>query len=487
MVIIKNKYKTALRYIIHNKMNVILIYLKKHKIIYTIIILFLLIELYISFSYKDVWWDSSVYIGMGKYIYSNGKLGLWEESRPLVLPIILGLGWLVGFNAVYFGKTISIIFAVLTIFVTYKIGLKLFSKNIGILAAFFVAFSYTFLFFSQNILTEIPATLFTLLAFYFFITDRFFLTGFFSGLALMTRFFQIFALIGLCIVFLTYFSKKPNFLRKFSYIVLGASIFIVPYLLLNYYLYNDVILPFKVQAHLTKTTGWTQYREFGFYFTGLLKENFLIILLAATPFFFKKNYKFYVLLSIPLIYLLVLSFAKHKEMRFIIVIMPFLYLIMAYCILQIYNKISYKKFTFGLFFIVIILWLLTVFSSFKEDIASYELQKNNYGFIYFQDYLIENRGNLWITNPLYALYSNNRINGLIYFYSSKNLIKFVNENKDKVDIVLFNNCDIPCPPADLDPLCAESRKILYNALSNLKKIYDKEINNCRYQIFGKNT
>ena len=49
--------------------------------------------------YKDVWWDSSVYIGMGKYIYSLGHSGLWEDYRmplfPLILILVLALALLV--------------------------------------------------------------------------------------------------------------------------------------------------------------------------------------------------------------------------------------------------------------------------------------------------------------------------------------------------------------------------------------------------------
>ena len=38
----------------------------------------------------DIWWDSAVYLGMGKHIYSLGEVGLWESSRPLIWPLILG-------------------------------------------------------------------------------------------------------------------------------------------------------------------------------------------------------------------------------------------------------------------------------------------------------------------------------------------------------------------------------------------------------------
>ena len=444
-----------------------------------IITLFIFANIAFLSFYDDVWWDSSVYIGMGKYIFSSGKSGLWEESRPLVLPFLLGIGWTLNFDVVYFGRFLSIIFAALVVYITYKIGCNLFSKKTGLLAAFFIAFSYTFLFFSPNMLTEISSTLFLLLAFYFFLKNRFFLTGIFSGIAVMTRLFQAFTLIGLVLAFF-YLYKKPSFVKKFFYFALGALIIILPYILLNYYLYHDILLPFKVQTHLTKTTGWMLYKEFGFYFTGLFKENFFIVFLFSLPLFFKRNHKFYALLLIPLVYIAIFSFVKHKEMRFMLNVIPFLYLLVSYCLANVYKKSQYKKFVLAVFSLMIFMWLTITVVSFK-NIVLYNHQRDDEGLLYFQNYLQNNEGRIWITNPLYALYSNEKIDGLLYFYSSNNLIDFINKNK--ADIVLFNSCDIACGPDD--SLCYESRKILNNMLSKLKIVYQKEINSCKYAIYEK--
>ena len=452
--------------------------------IISIIGLFLISNIVFLSYYDDVWWDSSVYIGMGKYIYSSGESGIWEESRPLVLPLILGAGWLIGLDIVYFGRIISLVFAILMIYVTYTIGTKLFSKKIALLAAFFTAFSYDFLFFSPNILTEIPSTLFVLLAFYYFLEKRFFLVGMFSGLALMTRLFQIFSLIGLGFVFIAYFCGKPGFARKLLSIILGASILILPYFLLNYYLYNDLLLPFQVQTHLTKTTGWMNYHELSFYITVLIKENFFLVFLLALPFYLKKNYRFFALMAIPLIYILIFSSVSHKEMRYMIVILPFLYLLTSYCIMNMYAKIRSRRLAFAGFSVMIIAWLMISLLS-LADAAAYTSQRNDEGLQYFRDYLKNNEGNIWITNPLYALYSDEDIEGLLYFYSSENLIEFAGKNMDKVDIILFNSCDIPCPPEEMDSLCGESRKVLNKIMYNLEQIYEKEINSCKYKIFRK--
>ena len=48
--------------------------------------------IYLLINYP-LWWDSYVYIGMGKYIFSGGKIGMWESFRPLIHPLILGVLW----------------------------------------------------------------------------------------------------------------------------------------------------------------------------------------------------------------------------------------------------------------------------------------------------------------------------------------------------------------------------------------------------------
>ena len=453
--------------------------LKPNIPIISILAIFIISNIIFLSSYQNVWWDSSVYIGMGKYIYSSGNSGLWESSRPLIMPLILGLGWALGLDTILFGRIVSILFSVAVIFMIYIIGLKVFSKKTALLASFFTAFSFNFLFFSPNILTEIPSTFFVLIALYFFLENRFFLMGLFSGLAIMARFFQAFTLIGLALVFFFYLYRKPNFWRKVIYVFLGALIIILPYILLNHLIYNDILLPFKVQTHLTKTTGWTNYQEYGFYFIGLFKDNFLISLLLTLPFFFMKSHKFTALLTISSIYLLIFTLVKHKEMRYMLQILPFLSLLLSHTILELYKKINYEKIAKIVFFAALFVWISITINS-LQNVNSYKDE----GALYFQEYLKNTQGNIWVTNPLYALHSDSKISGLLYFYSSNNLINFIDKNKDNVEIVLFNSCDIPCNPTGIDPSCDESRNLLNDVLSKFKKIYEKELYGCIYIIYN---
>ena len=449
-----------------------------HRGIIIIILLFIAANMLFLNFYSDVWWDSSVYIGMGKHIFSSGNSGLWEESRPLLFPFLLGIGWKMGFDAVIFGRIISLVFAGLALFMIYLIGSRLFSRKAGLIGAFFLGFSFTFFFFSSNILTEIPSVFFMLLAFYFFIDNRFFLMGLFSGIAVITRFFQVFIISGMILAFLFYFSRKNDFSRKLFYLALGFLIPVIPVILLNYHLYGDILTPIKVQMHLSRTTGLANYHEYRFYPAGLLKENFMLVFLIAIPFFFRKDYRFYALLLAPLIHLAVFSVVRQKEMRYALLAVPFLCLLLAYCLWQIYDRIKNKQIAVEIFSVMAILFLLTGFISLKGSLS---YQQNNEELRHFQDYIKDAKGRIWITNPIYALYSDSRIDGLLYYKSGPNLIKFLGENG--ADIVLFNDCDIECPPAELDKECLESRKELSKELSRMKIAYEKKSDSCTHQIF----
>ena len=49
------------------------------KKIYLILALALALQLIFLSQEHPIWWDSSVYLGMGHYMYSLGEQGIWEH------------------------------------------------------------------------------------------------------------------------------------------------------------------------------------------------------------------------------------------------------------------------------------------------------------------------------------------------------------------------------------------------------------------------
>ncbi|MBI2101957.1 glycosyltransferase family 39 protein [Candidatus Woesearchaeota archaeon] len=435
--------------------------------------------------YKDVWWDSSVYIGMGKYIYSSGHSGLWEDYRMPLFPLVLGFGWLLDTDIVLYSRTVSLIFACLALFMTYKLGKELFSEETGLLASFFLAFSYTFFFFSGNILTEIPSAFFVMVSFYLFFRQRYILSGLFAGISVMFRIFHSFVFIGILAAFVLREYNKKGFASKISSYLAGLLCLIVPYLSFNFFMYGDVLRPFKIQTFFVHTTAWNLYRGWMFYPIGLAKENFLLAALLIAPLLIHKNrkltgHRIFALSASVILYILFYSFARHKEMRFMIAALPILYILLSILLFEIYKKMEFKKIAALIFIAMALAWIFITFSKISSAI-SYQQQRNDEALLFFQSKINEKNGTIWITSPTYALHSDKKIDGLLYYYSPKSLMEFAAGND--FDIAFANDCDIMCAPKEDDPYCEISHIKLYEKLGNHKKIYSKRVNSCNYEIF----
>src|SRR3989338_11534568 len=93
--------------------------IKGVKIIFVItFLLFFIWKLMLAFNPHVVFWDESVYIGMGKYLYSDGTIGLWEDLRPIFLPLILGALWEFG-AAISTMEIVMLLFSAAFVICTY--------------------------------------------------------------------------------------------------------------------------------------------------------------------------------------------------------------------------------------------------------------------------------------------------------------------------------------------------------------------------------
>ena len=118
------------------------------------------------------------------------------------------------------GRTIVALFGTGVVYLTYLIGNKLFNKRVGILSAFFVAFSFLHVNMSINIKADIPAEFFLLFAYLFSLNIIFskeknskskylyyILTGLLIGLATATKYFS---LLGCLFFFLAHILSYPK-------------------------------------------------------------------------------------------------------------------------------------------------------------------------------------------------------------------------------------------------------------------------------------
>ena len=134
--------------------------LKLKKFYSFLFIVLILVLLVLEFNYlfvkSDMMWDSSVYLGMGKYIYSSGKSGLWEPSRPLPWPLIVGFFWKFNLDYIFWAKFVTVLLSIGCIVLTYIISKEIFDNRVGFYTALFLALSPTFFLFGNIPLSNIP-------------------------------------------------------------------------------------------------------------------------------------------------------------------------------------------------------------------------------------------------------------------------------------------------------------------------------------------
>lgn len=460
---------------------------EKKNAIFLILAAFFLSKLILIYYQKIVWWDSAVYIGMGKSIYSFGHSGLWEPSRPLILPIILGFSWKLNFPILFF-RILDLFFATGCVYLVYLIARKIFNDKIALISSVFLAFSPTYYFFSGQILSEIPSLFFALLSIYFFFNTKFLISGLFSGISFMTRFLQIFIFVVL--LALSTYKNRKIVCKDNIKIICGFLVIVAPFLILNQLLYKNIIYPFALQTFITENTGYIYHQPFAYYFIKLLMENLSLILLPFGLFFIFKSansknvndFGKIVITHIFLIFFILFNLIKHKEMRLLIISFPYMYLIASYFLVCI-EEVVKKYYKFNILLVVIPIFLISANSiliSEKNEID----YKNQYDF--FQNYLEDNQIEdiIWASNPIVSLYTENKINELIYYpvFNDEQFVKMVNKENINATI-LFDTCDIYCEPKF--PNCDTLKKelvVFFNKTFTFKK--ENRFDDCYQYIFN---
>tara|TARA_Y100000310_G_C20704181_1_gene833368 strand:+ start:15529 stop:16890 length:1362 start_codon:yes stop_codon:yes gene_type:complete len=442
-----------------------------------IIIIFLVLNLLSLGFYSNVWWDSAVYAGMGKYIYSLGDSGIWESSRPIVLPIMLGFLWKIGLNPIFFGRILEITAGSLVIFFTYLIGKRLFGDRTALLASLFIAISPTFFFFNGVLLTGVVSTLFSLIAVYYFLEKKYIVSGLFFGIAFMTRFLQLFVFISVILI-MAYLNKHK--IRNLYKMIIGFVLALLPYLILNQIVYNNALFPFLHQIFLSANSGWPNYHGLGFYFIGLFKENFLYLLsiIGILIIFKKKDPRKMPIVAIFLLFFIFFNLINQKEMRFLILLFPYMYLLISYSVMYLSDK--HKKYRTAVLSIVVLSLIFSGFNIFTLYKA--ELNKNN-PYNEFQDKFMDANGKIWISNPITSVLSDNKVDKIIYY-------PVFNEEKKnelmsdigQVDFVFMDSCDLACSPSDSK--CEDNKEDLLKFFKQeLRITHSSSRNQCQQFVF----
>ncbi|MBS3117008.1 glycosyltransferase family 39 protein [Candidatus Woesearchaeota archaeon] len=286
-----------------------------------------------------LWWDSHVYIGMGKYIFSQGGSGIWEVYRPLLHPIMLGGLWKVGFNPFIMGKILDVLFSTISIYLVYLIGKKIFDEKIGLVGAFIFSIDAMFITITGLILADPLALFFGLLGVLFFLKEDCRWAGLGSGVCLafsfLTRFPYGIWFGSMLIILALQKEGARSKIKKGLFLCLGFFIPVGAFLYFNYLRYGDPLLPLTTGSWIITTATWLYGSGIFFYFKEFFLANPVYLFFFPSVYFFFKERLWKengegVVFIVPLLTLLYFLYVPRKEVRYLLVALPFFALTAAY-------------------------------------------------------------------------------------------------------------------------------------------------------------
>ena len=256
-------------------------------------------------------------------------------------------------------------------------------------------------------------------------------------------------------------------------------------LILNKILYSNALYPFFLQIALSKNSGWLNYHPISYYFIELFKENFLYLIFIFGVFLLLKN-KDINKKIITFIFILFFAFfnsIKQKEMRFLIILLPYMYLLMSFLIVYIFDNLKNKTARDTLILLVIFSFIF----SFNPTYIYYKNESNkNSQYIDLQDNFNKiAQGNIWISSPLISAFSDKKIGKLMYYpiFDEKKKNELI-ENAESADFIFLDACDLACKLHDTG--CLNSKNELLESLKQrFKTAYYSKTKDCEQMIFRK--
>ena len=432
---------------------------------------------------KNPSWDISACVSMGKYIYSLGKAGLWEGFRPIIYPAILGFFWKIGGDPILWTSILDICFGLGSIYLVYLIGKAVFNYKTAIICALFMAFSPAYFILTD---TRIASTFFALIAVYLLLKNRFLFSGILMAVAFLTNFSQLFTFISIFLAVSCYppYLKKENLL-KIGKSALGFAAVITPFLIFNAIINKDFLHPFILSGKILYTYSFMSHKSPLYYLKYLLtQENFCLAFYLIGAIFAVKpdshrNIGKPVILFAGVISLIFLYAIDTKHPRYLIPVIPYLYMISAYGIAETLGRLNIKLralklLLYGLIAVSVLSGYLNVINADTEPIR----------LDIFQRYVQRNegrlKGNIWISNPSMLVYSNLRAAQLIYYpVFDLRRARQLRRDLGSADVILFSDNDFPCLRPDSGGECvAEKKKLIEEVASKFKpEVYLIDKNN----------
>ncbi|MCF7860798.1 glycosyltransferase family 39 protein [Candidatus Woesearchaeota archaeon] len=458
-----------------------------------------------------IWWDSSAYIAVGKFIFSFGKVGFYNATRPPIVPILIGLGDKLGINAILIGKIVCISAACLATVAIYLIFRELGHKFAGIFAGAIMAFEPVIYTNSYQILTSVPAMAFGLFAVYFCLqavkskkSTHFYLCGLFVALSMLTRlyFILIGGAIALFMIYWYFINIKDfagvlrGFIEKTIYLSAGFFTLTVPYLIANYLIHKNPLYPFirsqeeisyVVLGHVYELSNFQYYFQtyglLSWFIMGLVLVAVCVISLNALK---NKNKSAILIFLFAITYCYVIFGIPTQEIRFSILFLPFWLALAVYGFNYFIEK--FAKTIIPVMIVIFIIGCVLAGIQFAPEITHYvnvlpHSSSDKYDYL-AEKYFNESRNyNVISSTPYLSTYVDARLL-LMYFPTYQQIVNY--ETKYDVDYVFVSLETNPCE-ADSE-YCNRYFRERDEALEYLNKTYslldEIEIDGAHYFLYG---
>ncbi|MBI5065038.1 glycosyltransferase family 39 protein [Candidatus Woesearchaeota archaeon] len=428
-----------------------------------LVVIGVIIKLFFLLQQKPLWWDTSVYIGMTKYITSGGAQGLWEPLRPPIWPLIISFFSFLGLPLIFFAKITQLLFSLGSVLLVFLIAKKLWGTEEARIASLLLLFTPVIVFYEGVMLTEIPAVFFGVLAVYFLVNEKYFLAGIFSGISFLTKFPMGLIFLGLVVSIISF--KRNNILKLFF----GFLIPVIIFLFVNFLIYQDPLLPLKEGSEIFEKSSWFYEKGSSYYFIELIKENVFFIFGLMGLFFLRKRKELALSLSFLFLFFY-FGYIPHKEVRFYVLFLPFLALVSAKGIAEIL-KYKYSKF---ILFALIILFVPLAYGKFV-DYYNFKVGFDEQYYSLIKNY---DTKEALVSDPRFTLFSDKKLDLLYYKdYDEPTVMKKLRD----AELVITNTCDIVCKN------CEIKEKMFDYLKNNFATDYKEEKNNCTVFVFTRQT
>lgn len=283
---------------------------------------------------KPLIWDTAIYWAMGKNLFSMGQVGLWENFRPPLLPVLLGGLWKIGMPPVGFTRLLALTISITGAAGTYYMVKDLITKRAAFISLGILLSTFTYFYYTNMLLTGIPASFLVLTSVYLTAKERYITAGLLGGLAFLTRFPA--AVIGPAMVLFILYTYRDDLVA----IVKNSALYSVGffalagiYLAANWYYLGSVLEPF-ISGIAVPASNADVYLYGIFYFFHGVKTSPLVLALPAGIYFVVKNREkaYYPFLSAFVFLYGFFTVFPHKEVRFLLIFLPLVGVLSAYAI-----------------------------------------------------------------------------------------------------------------------------------------------------------